>query len=346
MTLRWRTRSMIRISMHDPAYKRLFSQPHMVQDLMRGFVAPDWSDELDFSTLKPVPASFVSHRLRQRHGDLVWQVRFRDDWLYLLLLLEFQSTVEPAMAVRVMTYTSLLYEKLIDDGVLREHGKLPPVLPIVIYNGAQRWTAAEDVAAMVAFGGEALAAYQPSLRYYLLDEGRAGGDDLPRRNLVSALIALETNRKREQAPVLLAALIELLRELGDTELTRVFQEWVEQVLVPRRLRGTSLEPLPRLEEVRTMLAEQVHEWTAEWVAEGREQGLKEGIERGIERGRTEERGLLCRLAARKFDAETASQLSALLDRFSDPERLAQVGDWIIECETAADLLDRVQDAHE
>ncbi|MDE0446862.1 MAG: Rpn family recombination-promoting nuclease/putative transposase, partial [Spirochaetaceae bacterium] len=75
----------------------------MVQDLMRGFVAPDWSDELDFSTLKPVPASFVSNRLRQRHGDLVWQVRFHDDWLYLLLLLEFQSTVEPAMAVRVMT---------------------------------------------------------------------------------------------------------------------------------------------------------------------------------------------------------------------------------------------------
>ena len=93
---------------------------------MRGFVAPDWSDALGFSTLKPVPASFVSHRLRQRHGDLVWQVRFHDDWLYLLLLLEFQSTIEPAMAVRVLTYTNLLYEKLIDDGVLRDHGKLPP----------------------------------------------------------------------------------------------------------------------------------------------------------------------------------------------------------------------------
>ena len=120
------------------------------------------------------------------------------------------------MAVRVLTYTStsLLYEKLIDDGVLREHGKLPPVLPIVIYNGGKRWTAAEDVAAMIASGGQALAPYQPSLRYYLLDEGRAGEDDLPRRNLVSALVALETNREREQAPALLAALIErLIRRL-------------------------------------------------------------------------------------------------------------------------------------
>ena len=346
--------------MHDPTYKRLFSQPRMVQDLLRGFVARDWSDALDFSTLSPVPASFVSHRLRQRHGDLVWQVRFRGDWLYLLVLLEFQSTVESAMAVRVLTYTGLLYEKLIDDGVLRRHGKLPPVLPIVIYNGSKRWTAAEDVAEMIAGGGEALARYQPSLRYYLLDEGRVGAHDLPRRNLVSSLITLETNREQEQAPVLLAALIERLRELGDTELTRVFQEWVEQVLVPRGPRGTELEPMPRLEEVRTMLAEQVKEWTAEWVAEGREQGLKEGIEQGIKRGiergieqgiergieqvRAEERRLLCRQAARKFTAETAPRLSALLERLTDPERLAQVGEWIIECETDGELLDRVQDA--
>ena len=39
------------------------------------------------------------------------------------------------------------------------------MLPIVIYNGSQPWTAAEDVAELIAFGGEALARYQPSLRY-------------------------------------------------------------------------------------------------------------------------------------------------------------------------------------
>ena len=322
--------------MHDPGYKRLFSQPRMVQDLLRGFAARDWSDALDFSTLTPVPASFVSDRLRERHGDLVWRVGFRDEWLYLLVLLEFQSTVEPAMAVRVLTYTGLLYEKLIDDGALRRHGKLPPVLPIVIYNGSQPWTAAEDVAELIAFGGEALARYQPSLRYYLLDQGRLRADDLPGRNLVSALIALETNRASERVPELLAALFERLRELRNPELTQVFREWVEQVLVPRRMRGTELEPLPGLEEVRTMLQELV----AEWVAEGRERGLQEGIEQG----RGEERKLLCRLAARKFTAETAPRMSALLERLRDPERLAEVGDWIIECETEEELLARVQGA--
>ena len=86
-----------------------------------------------------------------------------------------------------------------------------------------------------------------------------------------------------------------------------------------------------------MLSETVREWTAEWVAEGREQGL----EQGREEGRAEERALLCRLAARKFDAATAERLSAALAEVGDADRLAEVGDWIIECGTAAELLDRV-----
>ena len=328
---------MLHLAMHDPAYKRLFSQSHMVQDLLRGFVARGWSDALDFSTLRPVPASFVSDRLRERHGDLVWQVRFRGDWLYLMVLLEFQSSVDSAMAVRVMTYTSLLYQKLIDDGVLRRRGKLPPVLPVVIYNGSVPWTAAEEVAELIAGRRETLAPYQPSQRYYLLDERSMGAHDLPRRNLVSALIALETNRERDRTPALMTALIERLRELEDTELTRVFQEWVDQMLAPPRgPRRAETEPLARLEEVRTMLAERVKEWTAEWVAEGREQGLKQGIE--------QERRLLCRQAARKFGIETGSRLSALLERVADQERLAQVGEWIIECDAEAELLDRVRAA--
>ena len=116
--------------MHDPAYKLLFARPRMVRDLLDGFAARGWSGALDFDTLAPLPASFVSEDLQQRHGDLVWRIRFRDDrWLYLVLLLEFQATVDPAMALRMLTYTALLYQRLDADGVLRDHGALPPVLP-------------------------------------------------------------------------------------------------------------------------------------------------------------------------------------------------------------------------
>ncbi len=330
--------------MDDPAYKHLFSRPRMVRDLLHGFAAREWSGALDFASLTPLPASYVSDDLRQRHGDLVWRVRFHDErWLYLVLLLEFQSGVDRAMAVRMLTYTALLYQKLIAEGVLRERDALPPVLPIVVYNGRRRWNAAADVSELIASGGAGRARYQPSQRYFLLHEGRVGDTDLPGGNLVSALIELETNRDRARLPELLGSLIELLREQGDEELTQAFRSWVAQVLLPRRFRGTESESLPQLEEVRTMLAEQVREWTEDWVEEGRVEGREEGREQGIAQGRAEERALLFRLAERKFDADTARRLAAALEVVADPNRLAQIGDWIIECATSADLLARVLD---
>ena len=56
------------------------------------------------------------------------------------------------------------------------------------------------------------------------------------------------------------------------------------------------------------------------------------------RGRTEE---LCRLAAHKFGDDTARQLAVLLEQAADPDRMTQAGIGIIECKTAAELLDRI-----
>ena len=115
--------------MHDAAYKDLFSHPRMVEDLLRGFAAREWSGALDFSTLEKLPSEYVSDDFRRRHGDAVWRVRFREEtWLYLLVMLEFQSSTDPLMAVRVLVYTGLLYQDLIRRAALGEDRRLPPVL--------------------------------------------------------------------------------------------------------------------------------------------------------------------------------------------------------------------------
>ncbi len=48
---------------YDQSYKRLFSHPKMVEDLLRGFIHKDWVKELDFSTLEVFKDSFVSDNL-------------------------------------------------------------------------------------------------------------------------------------------------------------------------------------------------------------------------------------------------------------------------------------------
>ena len=321
--------------MPDAAYKELFSHPRMVEDLLRGIVAPEWSGALDFTTLEKLPAEYVSDDLRRRQGDLLWRVRFRDRWLYVLVLLEFQSTVDPHMALRLLVYTGLLYQDLIRRDAPEQDENLPPVLPIVFYNGRSRWTAALEASDLIAPVSEALAPYQPSQRYFLVDAGRYGNEDLPQHNPVSALIALENSRSVADLKRAVDALVDWLQEPAARELKRSFGEWIRQVLVPRRFGSIELPPMPRLEEVQTMLAERVKEWTEEW--------LQQGLEQGLDRGRAEERALLCRMTGRKFDAETAEGLSGLLDGLTDPGKLTEVGDWIIECDTGADLLERARD---
>ena len=156
---------------------------------------------------------------------------------------------------------------------------------------------------------------------------------------MSALVRLETSGTAEALWEAAEALSGWLRDSGDDELRRAFAEWLRQVSSRRFGEGAPLVA-DVLEGGGAMLAERVQEWIEEWLRQGREQGLELGLERGLERGRAEERALLCRLASRRFGAETGERLSGLLGHLTDPERLAEVGDWVIECGTGAELLDR------
>ena len=111
--------------MHDAAYKTLFSHPRLVRDLLQGFVPEPWTDALDLDSLEKLPTDFTSDDLRQRQADTVWRIRFRAEWLYVLVLLEFQSTEDRYMALRILVYTALLHQDLIRRGAVGPHGVAP-----------------------------------------------------------------------------------------------------------------------------------------------------------------------------------------------------------------------------
>jgi len=87
---------------HDHSYKLLFSHASLVRDLLQGFVQEAWVADLDFSTLENTSRSFTSDDLRKREDDAIWRVRCHESWIYVYILIEFQSTVDRFMAVRLM----------------------------------------------------------------------------------------------------------------------------------------------------------------------------------------------------------------------------------------------------
>ena len=70
---------------------------------------------------------------------------------------------------------------------------------------------------------------------------------------------------------------------------------------------------------------------------------RQGIEKGVLQGLNAERTLLHRIAQRRFDASTAEQLVELLQTVEDPDRLTDIGEWVIESETGAEFIKRVQE---
>jgi len=49
-----------------------------------------------------VPGYYITDDLRQRADDVVWRVRGDGEWIYLYLLIEFQSKIDAYMALRIM----------------------------------------------------------------------------------------------------------------------------------------------------------------------------------------------------------------------------------------------------
>ncbi|MBF0624819.1 MAG: Rpn family recombination-promoting nuclease/putative transposase [Magnetococcales bacterium] len=290
----------------DSGYKQLFSHAAMVRDLLLGFVREDWVRLLDFTTLEKVGGSQVTDDLRERHSDVIWRLRWGAEWLYIYLVLEFQATVDWTMPLRLDIYVKLLYQDLIRSGRVRPGEKLPPVLPLVLYNGREKWTAPLEVADLIAPAPAGLDRYRPRMQYLLIDTHRLGQADLAQdRNLAAALLRLECSRTPGDVRGVVRELIHWLRAPEQSSLRRAFAVWLGRVLLPRRLPGQRVPELADLQEVDTMLAETVLEWTKQWEAEGWAKGHAAGQQAGLREGRQEgrqegEARLLLRQLRRRF----------------------------------------------
>ena len=197
--------------MHDAAYELLYSHRSMVEDLLRGFLPDGKWPGFDYDTLEPLPASHVGRGLARREGDLMWRLRARaapeDGWVHVLVLLEFQSGVDRRMALRVLTYTGLAWEGLVRRGQgsgddARTTAPLPPVIPIVVYNGTRPWTAPLDVSELVAPAAPALARELWTKEYDVFADAdgalRGELDQMAEAGEVEAMGSLAVERWKEQ----------------------------------------------------------------------------------------------------------------------------------------------------
>lgn len=260
-------------TIHDSGYKLLFSNLTIFRQLIESFVDLPWVKQLDFDRAVKIDKSFIDEEYRERESDLIYRIPFGEDEMYVYVLLEFQSSVDRWMALRVLEYVIRLY---LDLSRSQELKKLPPVFPIVLYNGDRRWTAATDMSELVD-PLPTLGEYSLDFRYFLLAENELSRESLVKiGNIVSTLFLAEGRYDLEQ---MLEELIALFEKEEDKRAVSLLINWFRQMTLHKRVRPEEFERLQEAyrssEEVHTMFVTMLEEYEQKIYERGKEEGREE-----------------------------------------------------------------------
>ncbi len=219
----------------------------------------------------------------------------------------------------MLRYRVRIWEHWLSAG---HQGRLPVIVPVVVYHGAATWRVSAQFADGVA-AAPALRAYVPECVYHLVDLGGYRDEDL--RGAVVLQTALLTlkyifrDELRERLPGILGLLRALEQSSSGLDYLVTLLRYLAQStdrLDGEELRQAAIQALSGGGEMMTTIAEQ-------WVQEGLQRGLQQGVD--------SERQLLLRQVRRRFGARAAERSQPLLARIGEPEMLEELGEVLLDC---------------
>jgi len=314
------------LGQHDSSYHLFFSNSRMIRDLLDEILGEAWVSLLDLASAERVPNSFTSRGHQKRESDIIWKLRRKDndEPVYVYILLEFQSRPDRYMAVRLMTYMGLFFEHLIAQGLLPDSGKLPLVIPVVIYNGIGAWKPALELSELIERLDPSAEPYVPRLHYRLVHEAKVPLALLEAsESPVADLFRMERSRAWDE---MLGGIGRLRQHVGNDEsLRRAFEAWMENVIFPRL--GLSSDEIPgrlSLEGAETMLAERIDEWNRKLAEESLQKGRQEGEAHALLRLLEKKFGALPKGVQKRIAGAELERLLEWFDRAVTAERLEDV----------------------
>ncbi len=256
---------------NDAFFKSIFSEPEHATTFFKSHLAGEISTHVDWRSLRVMPTSFVKNSLRQIHSDLLFSVKISGREALLYLLFEHQTTVDPAMPLRLFGYVG---------EILNQHYKvhglpLPAVVPYILHQGPDRWTVStqfEDLFDLPLETSAALLPFLPKFQHALLD--------------LSCY-----NPSSQEADVQMRIVLHLMKLARDHQLVEFF-EWLAQsvaVQVPDNLLKRLLlyalhadsnldaEEIYHTLSINPELEKQAMSVAQKLKAEGRSEGRSEGF---------------------------------------------------------------------
>lgn len=272
---------------HDGLFKLFLRESATAQDFLAAHLPQDIRSRIRLGTLKLENSSFVDHKLRELHSDVLYSVETKKgETGYIYCLVEHQSTADRMIAWRMMRYTL----SVMDSHLKKGNVTLPVVVPLLFYQGTVRpYPYSTDW--LDCFDSPALAREVYSRPWALVDVSVMEDRDLRSHRRAALLELVQRDIRHRDAASLLREVVSLIQVAGNS------REQVEAVLwyiIYNGMNGLTREGLkPFLYE----LAGEIPEYkelimgtiAQQLKDEGLEEGIQQGIQQGIEQGIEQER---------------------------------------------------------
>lgn len=279
---------------HDRGYKWLLSSREIFLQLIKSFIDQPWVSQVDEKEIKRADKSFIAKDFLEKEADLVYEVNLQGQTVVFYILIELQRKVDFSMPYRLLNYMSGIWQNHLNllakpESAEQKDFRLPAIVPIVIYNGTQSWTAARTFREMLAgeqlFGNNLL-----NFEYILLDINRYKDETLlGLSNTIGAAFILDKNsRKPKELRKLLNELFASLQNTTKEELV-IFLRWMRYIIQPRlspEQQETFEVELTQLsmKEAKKMVFANLEKSLDNIEEEGLQKGLQKGLQRGREEG--------------------------------------------------------------
>ncbi len=211
-------------NIHDSGYKKLFSNKTIFRQLIETFVTENWVKELDFDNCETIDKSFISAHYKETESDLIYKLKLKNRDVYFYILMEFQSGVDYFMALRLLNYITNFYMDYVFSN--KNVKILPPIFPIMLYNGDRKWDAPVNIADLIE-GNALLGKYAINFEYFKISENEYGKEALLKiRNIVSTLFLAESHY---DVDALKEELLSLFENEEDKQAVSLFLNWFKQL---------------------------------------------------------------------------------------------------------------------
>lgn len=133
----------------DSSFKLIFDEPELFIEFLQNFIKIDLFDDLQPSDIEDVTERYIPLFQDEKASDTVKRINLKGNTpLFVIAILEHESKVNYRASFKMLQYIALVlndYEKeankLKEKASFEKEFKYPPVLPIVFYDGTDRWTA-------------------------------------------------------------------------------------------------------------------------------------------------------------------------------------------------------------